>query len=414
MIALIVALVIVVAVLAPRTISDYNTLQTERSATPTPTANVQSMMSVTIDPYNTPAPTAVLLKIGIKGDGVKKAQQRLKDLGYYSGEVDGAYGTGTAESVKAFQEQHELESDGVAGENTLNVLYSDLAQTFVPTPTPDITPSSLSKGDKNETVSLMQARLKELGYYSGAVDGDFGGGTQESVRLFQRQNGLDVDGIAAQMTLAALYAADAKKASEPKAFDPSELPILVNSKNTVDKDYMPEDLVTLKNVIPSSAANIKGNAIEGDRTAVAALQTMFEAAIGEGISDWQVSAGYRSFKYQQTLFDQQVAEYQSEGMSKSRATSATKLTVADPGASEHHTGLAFDITVAGTTFKGTKQQIWLTKNCWDYGFIIRYQEDKEDITGIIAECWHVRYVGTEHSLTMLDKNQCLEEYLGQA
>lgn len=414
MIALLVVLLVVVLILAPKTLGEYQTLQMEQNATPTPTANVQSMMSVTIDPNNTPAPTAVLLKNGIKGDEVKKAQQRLSELGYYTGEVDGAFGPGTAEAVKSFQKQHQLDSDGVAGENTLTVLYSEQAQTFVPTPTPDATPSSLSKGDNNQTVSQMQQRLKDLEYYAGEVDGDFGGGTQEAVRLFQRQNGLDVDGIAAQMTLSALYSEDAKVAAAPKTFDASELPILINSKNTVDKSYMPEDLVTLRNVIPTSVANIKGSAIEGDRTAVAALQTMFEAAIAEGISGWQVSAGYRSFKYQQSLFDQQVQKYQSEGMSKEKATSAAKLTVADPGASEHHTGLAFDITVAGTSFKGTKQQIWLAKNCWDYGFIIRYQEDKEKITGIIAECWHVRYVGTQHSTIMQDKNQCLEEYLGEA
>ena len=71
--------------------------------------------------------------------------------------------------------------------------------------------------------------------------------------------------------------------------------------------------------------------------------------------------------------------------------------MADPGSSEHHTGLAFDITVAGTIFKGTEQQIWLHEHCWDYGFIIRYQEDKEKITGFLAECWHIRYVGLPHS-----------------
>ena len=74
---------------------------------------------------------------------------------------------------------------------------------------------------------------------------------------------------------------------------------------------------------------------------------------------------------------------------------------------------AFDITVAGTTFKGTEQQKWLQKHCWDYGFIVRYQEDKEAITGFLAECWHIRYVGVRHSVIMRDQNLCLEEYLGE-
>ena len=51
------------------------------------------------------------------------------------------------------------------------------------------------------------------------------------------------------------------------------------------------------------------------------------------------------------------------------------------------------------------------KHCWEYGFVIRYQEDKEKLTGYLAECWHIRYVGLPHSLDMRDRNLCLEEYL---
>ena len=82
------------------------------------------------------------------------------------------------------------------------------------------------------------------------------------------------------------------------------------------------------------------------------------------------------------------------------------------GCSEHHTGLAFDMTVPGTSaFVGTKQCTWLHANCWDYGFIIRYTDDKQDITGFMGEEWHIRYVGKEHSLNMKDSGLCLEEYL---
>ena len=181
----------------------------------------------------------------------------------------------------------------------------------------------------------------------------------------------------------------------------------------MDASYRPADLVQLKDVLPSSLVTVKGSDCEGDRTAAQALITMFEAAKADGVTGWQISAGYRSVKYQQTLFDRQVAEYQNQGLSVAKAKSAASKLVADPGASEHHTGLAFDITVAGTTFKGTEQQKWLQKHCWDYGFIIRYQEDKEAITGFLAECWHIRYVGVQHSVVMRDKNLCLEEYLGE-
>jgi len=98
-------------------------------------------------------------------------------------------------------------------------------------------------------------------------------------------------------------------------------------------------------------------------------------------------------------------------MTGDKARSAARKTVADPGTSEHHTGLAFDITTPGKTFMGTPQQKWLHEHCWEYGFIIRYPEGKEDITGFVAECWHIRYVGVVHSIPMRDSGECLEEYL---
>jgi len=410
--AILAAGVIALLLLVPGTMDAKKILEIEQAATPTPTADVRSMLMVTIDPFNTPAPTAVLLKQGVKGDEVRRLQERLKELGYYDGYVDGAYGPGTEEAVIRFQEQHELTADGIAGETTRSHLYSQSAQVFVPTPAPSPTPGLLKKGDNGESVRVMQERLKELGYYSGEVDGDFGGGTEEALRLFQSQNDLDVDGVAAKMTFSLLYSEDAKQVTITPTPDPNTLPMLVNREYPVDESFKPRDLVKLKNVIPSSVATVKGSDIEGDRTAVSAMIEMFKAAHADGVTNWQISAGYRSYSYQKKLFDKQVQEYRNEGFSQANAVSATRQTVADPGTSEHHTGLAFDITVPGTLFKGTKEQIWLHKHCWEYGFVIRYQEDKEKITGYLAECWHIRYVGLPHSIDMRDRNLCLEEYLG--
>ena len=80
-------------------------------------------------------------------------------------------------------------------------------------------------------------------------------------------------------------------------------------------------------------------------------------------------------------------------------------TVAIPGTSEHHLGLAVDLL-------GKEAIAWFTEHCWEYGFIVRYTEEKEDITGIIDEPWHFRYVGTEVSLDMKGSGLFLEEYLG--
>ncbi len=409
--ALTAALVALVAILAPRTIADYGRMQTEVNATPTPTANIQSMLLITVDPNNTPEPTPLVLRVGSAGDEVTRLQERLKALGYYLTDVDGQFGQGTAESVKLFQAQHGLTADGLAGNDTRAALFATDAQTYIPTPEPTPTPSQLQKGDRNDAVKALQERLKDLGFYTTSVDGDYGGGTERAVRLFQEQHGLTADGVAAAQTLALLKSDKAKPIVATPTPDPAAVPMLVNKQHPVADGYAPGSLVNLRSTLPSDLVKVMGGDMEGDPVAVAALQSMLEAAKADGITGFQLNAGYRSVAYQQQLFEESVEKYLAEGRKKESAVSATRLTVADPGASEHHTGLAFDFTVAGTSFKGTKQQVWLHKNCWDYGFIIRYQEDKEKITGIIAEAWHVRYVGVQHSIAMRDQNLCLEEYV---
>ena len=90
------------------------------------------------------------------------------------------------------------------------------------------------------------------------------------------------------------------------------------------------------------------------------------------------------------------------------------------GHSEHHTGLAFDtitpeyhrdVWSLDDRFADTEAYAWLSEHCWDYGFILRYPRDKQDITRIHFEPWHYRYVGVEHAQFMRDHNLCLEEYI---
>ncbi len=416
------ALAVAVCVVGSSTLDSQKKLSIEQSVTPTPTADVSSMLRVTYDPQNTPSPTPVVLSAGSANDEVRRLQERLLALGYYTGGVDGQFGPGTKNAVIWFQQQHGLKADGMAGSATLDALYGAAAQTAQPTPSPTPTPTpvpeigrltgdeTLAKGSKGEAVVSLQTRLQELGFLSGKADGDYGAGTEQAVRVFQRQHGLQVDGAAGPQTIKLLLSSQAQALVVTPTPDPGSMPMLVNKENMVPSSYAPDSLVRLRDKIPSSVAYIKGSDIEGDPTAVAALKALFEAAIQDGVTDWQVSAGYRSYKYQKRLFDDSVNEYIEKGRTRSSAISATKLTIAEPGASEHHTGLAFDITTPGTTFKGTPQQKWLQKHCWDHGFVIRYAEDKEKITGFIAECWHIRYVGTQHSLPMRDQNLCLEEY----
>ena len=419
--AVIILLVIAILYVGISALQDQRVYQREAAITPTPSITPRTVR-ITEDPaLPTSTPTPCILQKNSIGIEVKQLQQRLKDLGYYSGDVDGQYGTGTQTAVTAFQAQHGLKADGVAGEQTLAILYSESAQTFVPMPTPSATPAMLSSGSSGDEVKALQSRLQQLGFYSGVLDGDYGKGTRAAVKLFQAQHGLDDDGIAGQKTLERLYSNDA----QPMLVTPTPAavqvlagsqPLLVNRQHPVTSDFAPADLVNLSEYCDSSLVKIKYDGTQGVREAADALLRMLEAAKADGITNWQVSAAYRSYADQQRIFDNKVKSFQNNNpdWSLSRCRSAASVTVADPGASEHHTGLAFDMTVPNTSmFLGTKQCTWLHQHCWEYGFILRYTDEKQQITGFAGEAWHIRYVGTEHSLAMQQSGQCLEEYLGE-
>lgn len=340
---ILVILLIAGIVLGLRTAELIDQTVTESRTTPTPVPTAMNVMQVTIDPHQpTPEP---MLRTGSQGEEVKELQARLQTLGYYQGKIDGQFGGGTKQAVILFQQQNDLQADGIVGAATRAILYSPQAKHVVITPTPAPTPTPAA--------------------------------TPETVP------GYTADGM----------------------------PLLVNRQHLLPEDYEPVHLVNMTTYCDSSIVKIKANGIEGEKVAVDALMTMLRAAHADGITVWQVSAGWRSVNYQRQLFNEKVDDYMAEGFSRDKAVSATRKTVADPGASEHHTGLAFDITVPGVSFKGTKQANWLAAHCWEYGFILRYEEDKEDITGFVAEAWHFRYVGVEHALIMRDEGLCLEEYI---
>ena len=146
-----------------------------------------------------------VLKEGMEGTAVKKLQQALKNRGYYSGSIDGKYGSGTVAAVTAFQKANGLTADGKAGPATQNALYNT---------TSTGTYNTLRNGDSSTAVKNMQYVLKELGYYDGSVDGDYGDTTEDAVRAFQIRNNLSpVDGIAGNKTLQRLYSGDAVAAA---------------------------------------------------------------------------------------------------------------------------------------------------------------------------------------------------------
>ena len=144
---------------------------------------------------------------------VKKLQGRLKELGYYSSAIDSSYGAKTVEAVKAFQKKNGLTSDGVAGTATLKKLNSTSAvKNTTTTTTTTNTNTTLKSGAKGEAVKELQRRLKELGYYNNAIDGDYGAKTVVAVKAFQKKNGLTADGVAGSTTLKKLNSTSAVKA----------------------------------------------------------------------------------------------------------------------------------------------------------------------------------------------------------
>lgn len=139
--------------------------------------------------------------------------------------------------------------------------------------------------------------------------------------------------------------------------------------------------------------------------ALNALANAFYAETGSG--ELIVVSGYRDVASQQSIYDNRVAS-QGEDMAK--------LYVATPGYSEHHTGLAMDMSFYTTDGKSVSVEeheygYWIHENCADYGFVVRYPDDKVDITKIGYESWHYRYVGLPHAAIMTEKNLCVEEYI---
>lgn len=134
--------------------------------------------------------------------------------------------------------------------------------------------------------------------------------------------------------------------------------------------------------------------------------------------DLAVVSAYRPKEEQNTLYWRKVQQYTDKGYSDLEAQKVGGTIVKRPGFSEHNCGLAMDVGGSGDytleqTFANTPAYAWLIKHCADYGFILRFPEGKEDITGVIYEPWHYRYVGEEAARYIMDNDLCLEEYLAQ-
>ena len=131
---------------------------------------------------------------------------------------------------------------------------------------------------------------------------------------------------------------------------------------------------------------------------------MLEDLTAAGI-EYTFNSAYRTVLEQTTILEYRTREHMANfGLDFFEARDKAYETVAIPGTSEHNLGLAVDLL-------GEEAVAWLSEHCWDYGFIVRYTEEKEGITGIVDEPWHFRYVGKEHAARIYENQMPLEEYL---
>ena len=167
------------------------------------------------------------LQYGSEGNQVNQAQSRLKDLGYYQGDIDSKYGYTTYLSVRAFQTNNALKVDGIIGETTNLVLYGTpiKADSTVALP---VTYLRIAYGSAGPGVMTVQGALRSLGYYTGGVDGEFGYSTFLAVKKFQQDKGLAVDGVVGPETWALLTSGATPPPNPPSTDPKAKLPYKYN------------------------------------------------------------------------------------------------------------------------------------------------------------------------------------------
>lgn len=181
--------------------------------------------------------------------------------------------------------------------------------------------------------------------------------------------------------------------------------LLVNGENPLPEDYDYEGNLT---TIPDKYIN--GSLKQIDKDVWPYMQAMIEAAWADGVKLY-VWSPYRSYSTQNMLFKKQVDRQIAKGVPADKAEDEAATVVARPGTSEHHTGLAADFNMADDKFETTEMYRWMQEHAADYGFVMRYSGEKQEITGVIHESWHYRFVGINAAKEMNRLNMCLEEYV---
>ncbi len=176
---------------------------------------------------------------------------------------------------------------------------------------------------------------------------------------------------------------------------------LVNSGYRIPDSYKP-DLVY-----------VCGSEERLDKKVAEHYENMYNAALKDGVTLTPCS-GYRSYETQERNYNRKVSFFEGQGYSTEEAKVKAATIIMPPGSSEHNLGYAMDIVCVDEWFEDTAEFKWLQEHAADYGFIMRYPEDKQDITKVIYEPWHWRYVGVETAKALKSSGLVMEEYMGVA
>ena len=195
-------------------------------------------------------------------------------------------------------------------------------------------------------------------------------------------------------------------ADEARAMLADPLMVLVNHTSKMPDDYT----FDTKECGSATAVNKTLQTVACD-----AFLSMQKAAAADGVTVWMQS-GYRSVKYQTSLYERKTKYYLDKGYDNATAKEKAAAVVNPPGYSEHNCGLAADLNSPEHTgldegFEKTAAFRWLCEHAGDYGFILRYPKDAEDKTEIIYEPWHWRYVGVENAAKINASGLCFEDYI---
>ena len=195
-------------------------------------------------------------------------------------------------------------------------------------------------------------------------------------------------------------------ADEARAMLADPLMVLVNHTSKMPDDYT----FDTKECGSATAVNKTLQTVACD-----AFLSMQKAAAADGVTVWMQS-GYRSVKYQTSLYERKTKYYLDKGYDNATAREKAAAVVNPPGYSEHNCGLAADLNSPEHTgldegFEKTAAFRWLCEHAGDYGFILRYPKDAEDKTEIIYEPWHWRYVGVENAAKINASGLCFEDYI---